>query len=350
MNFLTMQSRVWHLLREDGPDTGYPVPTSGDFPVQVVGRDLNIGLAQFISQTGIAPAICERMDILPVFPVLDQPVPPGLVGLTRIEYTPFGQQTYKLEGYGMQEFDNAIGDVLPNDTGKPRIFRAPFAGYCRFQPMPGPGNAVGPGIGTFTLTGVPSVGQQIFATLINGSNVVTTGSYSVISTDTLATVAQKLANLIAVSAACVGINAFLYPPAASGANQVNMTSLNSPGTQITYAATLTGSTMVVTPTTATAMSPTGDTVTWYYSSLGTLLVNNGDTPGIPPQFHMAPVYRVLMDYWARKSDMGQSKHYFDMFALEVKRGKDYIFDLNQATQDTLAGGDGASAFPLAGFG
>src|SRR5271155_3435872 len=51
MSLTDMQNRTWHLLREDGPDTGYPAPVTGDFTITVVTRDLNIALAQWISQT-----------------------------------------------------------------------------------------------------------------------------------------------------------------------------------------------------------------------------------------------------------------------------------------------------------
>src|SRR5580700_4301355 len=73
-----MENRVWHLLREPGPDTGYPAPTTGDYVQSVVDRDLNIALAQFISQTGLAPKISEVQRTFPVFPVLDYPLPPDL--------------------------------------------------------------------------------------------------------------------------------------------------------------------------------------------------------------------------------------------------------------------------------
>ncbi len=55
MSLTDLCNRTWHLLREDGPDTGASIPTTGDFNVTVVQRDLNIALAQFISETGIAP-------------------------------------------------------------------------------------------------------------------------------------------------------------------------------------------------------------------------------------------------------------------------------------------------------
>lgn len=347
MSLTDMQNRTWHLLREPGPDTGYTAPTTGDFNITVVTRDLNIALAQFISQTGCAPNISDRMDAFPVFPVLDYPVPPGLVSITRIEYTPAGQQTYTLVGMSFSEFEDALGLVLPNTTGQPYIYREPFGGYIRLQPQPSAGNAAGPGVGTITIVGALT-GQTVTATLQNGptSTPVTTLPFVVQASDTTTSVAAKLATAIGVSSACVGTTAFLAVPGLTS-NSLTLTALIAPGTTITYLATITGS-GVVTPTAATTLSPNGDVMTFYYSSLGTTLINPGDVPGIPPQFHMAMVYRVLMDYWARKQDMEQSKHYQDMFAAEVARGKAYVFDSNRATQETIAGDESPYGWPIGG--
>jgi hypothetical protein len=106
--------------------------------------------------------------------------------------------------------------------------------------------------------------------------------------------------------------------------------------------------MAVTPTTAVNLSPNGDIITYYYSSLGTLLINPGDTPGIPPQFHMALVYRVLTDYWRRKQDLAMAKEYFGAYKDEVARAKSYTFDLNRDTQPTTAGADWAVGWPSSG--
>lgn len=225
MSLTDMQNRTWHLLREDGPDTGFAAQTTGDFVKSVVTRDLNIALGQFISETGIAPALSDRIDTFPVLPVLDHPLPPALVALARVEYTPAGSYTYKLEVLPMEEFDSVTGGILPPTMGQPRYCRVPFAGYIRLQPQPSQGNAV------------------------------------------------------------------------------------------------------------------GDTITFYYTSLGTVLVNGGDSPGIPPQFHMAPVYRVLSDYWERKADPGQSDRYMKKYLAMVARAKAYVFDSQRSTQPTIAGDD-----------
>lgn len=225
MSLTDLQNRTWHLLREDGPDTGYAAPTTGDFPIQVVTRDLNIAFADFISQTGIAPGLVERMDTFAVFAGEDCPVPPGLQSITQIEYNPAGGQTYYLQPKSLAEFVSATGGIIPPTIGQPRYFREPFAGYIRLQPAPGAGQA------------------------------------------------------------------------------------------------------------------TADTMTWYYTAVGNLLVNPGDTPAMPPQFHMALVYRVLADYWDRKQDATQADRYMKKFDLAVARGKAFTFDSNRASQPTTAGDD-----------
>ncbi len=349
MSLTDLQNRTWHLLREPGPDTGYSAPTTGDFQIQVVTRDLNIAFADFLSQTGIAPGLVERQDTFPVFPLLDHPVPPGLQSIARIEYTPAGQSTYTLEGKSFQEFDSYTGGWTSNVTGgNPTVYRQPFAGYIRLQPQPGPANAVGPGIGYITFSGVPSVGQQIVVTLTNPpASPVTVPAYTVTASDTLSSVAFNVSTLMNNSAAVVGMSAFLSTTGTSQ-NQIQLNAINAPGTQITFAVTLTGSTMIVNPVGVTSLSPTGDTMTWYYTATGNLLVNPGDTPAIPPQFHMALVYRVLADYYLIKQDFNQGAMYTKKFELAVAKGKAYTFDSNRATQPTIASEEDASAYSLAG--
>jgi predicted RNA-binding protein with TRAM domain len=80
----------------------------------------------------------------------------------------------------------------------------------------------------------------------------------------------------------------------------------------------------------------GDTITFYYSTLGTVLVNPTDTPGIPAQYHMALVYRVLSDYWDRKGDPGQSDRYLKKYEAMVVKAKAFTYDTNRATQPTTS--------------
>lgn len=331
-----LQNRTWHLLREDGPDTGYPAPTTGDFPIQVVTRDLNIALGQFISQTGLAPKVSERMDTFPVFPVLDYPVPPGCAAISRIEYTPAGGQTYKLIGKSFEDFDTFTGDIVSTTSGNPYYYRQMYAGYIRLQPQPTIGNAVGPGIGSFSFSGAPSPGDHILVTLTNPPQApIVVGPYIVLSTDTLTSITANVANLINSSGAVQGVTAFLSP-AQIASTQVSLTAINAPGTQITFEVDVTGTT-VVSPTGTNALQPNGDTITFYYTSLGTVMINKGDTPGIPPQFQMAICYRVLMDYWRVKQDFNQAKEYERMYKEHVREARGLEWDAERSTQPTIAG-------------
>ncbi len=340
MSLYDMQCRLYHLLREDGPDTGYPLPTTGDFPVQVVTRDLNIAMAQYLSETGFAPDLCDRMDVFPVFPVLDYPVPLGLVGLYQIDYTPAGQSLYTLNGLSMSEWTRDIGGALPPVFGEPLTYREPFAGYVRLYPQPGPGNAVGPGIGIIALGGAPAIGDTTYIVVTNGSQSVTTATYETTASDTTSTIAVQLMTLVNQSAAVQGPDAFLQP-SSTISNTINLTAVTPPGTNITYEVVTDGTTMTATPSTATTLSPNGDTITFYYSSLGVLLVNPGDVPNVPPPFCMPVVYRVLQDYWARKQDFGQATFYTKQYEIGVAKGKAYTYDSKRSTQPTVAGEDSA---------
>ena len=95
--------------------------------------------------------------------------------------------------------------------------------------------------------------------------------------------------------------------------------------------------LVIGPITPTFISPNGDTIQMYYSSLGQMLVDAGDTPGIPPQYHLALAYRVLADFWLVKQDFEQSKAYTAKFNDAVAQAKAYIYDRDQSSQFTIAG-------------
>lgn len=350
MDLVTMQSKCLFLLREDGPDTGYAMPTTGDFTAAVIARDLNIAMAQFLSETGFAPDLTDRMDTFPVFPVLDYPVPLGLVSLHQIDYTPAGQSLYTVNGLSMSEWNRDIGGVLPPVFGYPLTYREPYAGYVRLYPQPGPGNAVGSGIGTITLSGAPSIGDNTYIVASDGTQTVTTATYTTGATDTTSTIAVQLMTLLNQSAAVTGVDAFLQPPSTIS-NTLNLTAITPPGTSITYQVVTDSSTMTASPGDPTNLLPNGDTITFYYSSLGVLLVNNGDVPNIPPPFCMVLVYRVLADYWMRKQDFQQADAYMKRYELGVAKAKAYTFDSKRSTQPTIAGedSDGYSDFVF-GFG
>jgi len=124
---------------------------------------------------------------------------------------------------------------------------------------------------------------------------------------------------------------------------VQLTSLatGTGGNAITAYGTVTGSTLQISPTIATALAGGGvpDEITIYFESLGSILVNPTDMPGIPAQFNMAPAYGCLSDYWLRKGDLAQAKAYEGKFDRLVRLGKQYVFDNDRSTQPTLAGED-----------
>jgi hypothetical protein len=344
LSFYQQQCRIWHLLREPGPDNGYPVPLTGDFPQPVVQRDLNVMLAQFISATGLAPSLSDKMVTVGVLPVLDYPLPPDYQSLTRVEYTPAGQQNYTLIPASFAEFDSFWSSET-TATGQPFVFRQPWAGYIRLFPQPGPGNAFGPGIGTVTFSGTPVAGNQVTLSVTNTPNPpVVIPTYTVTASDAIAgtpQVCQNVANLVANSNCCVGPNAFLQYPSVAD-NSFQMTAINPPGTQIGYTAGTTSTTMIVTPNGLAYFQQNGDTITFYYSSTGNFMSGPNDTPGIPVQFHMALVYGVLADYWLRKQDPdGLARVFKQRFDEAVGQAKRLEWDSDRAVNPTAAAFDEA---------
>lgn len=343
-----MENRVWHLLREPGPDTGNPAPQTGDYAQEVVDRDLNIALSQFLSQTGWAPKLSEKFLDFPVYPGLDYPLPPDVQALNRIDYTIAGQTPYKLIPLNWEDFDRKLGDQIPASTGNPYYYRVPFAGYIRLQPQPTEANFLGPGVGTLTVGNQPNVGDQVWATLINPTfPPVVTQKYTVVATDTLSTIASQLARLINISAAVQGPNQFLQP-ASINQNQVTFNAITAPGTGITYFGNVTSATLTVTPASAVNLSPQGDIMTFYYTSSGDLMLLPNDTPGIPPQYHMALVYRVLMDYWRRKQALDMAREYERMYKDAVLEAKKLELDSERETQFTIAGVDDSELYGTPG--
>jgi hypothetical protein len=341
MSLFDMQSRTLALLREDGPDTGYPMPTTGDFTASVMARDLTIALGQFVSESGIAPDLTDRYDTFPVLPVQDYPVPLGCVSLTKVEYRPAGGYQYDLDGCSMSEFSARVGGIVPPTIGQPYYYRQPWAGYIRLYPQPGPGNAVGPGVGAGILTGAPSIGDLTSITVVNGTSSFTTTNYVTTPSDTLATIAVQLATLLNLTGAVTGFGSFLSP-ATTISNQLILTALLAPGTGIQFKITTNSTTMQVSPTALTYFSPNGDLISFYYSSSGIQLDAPGDVPGIPPIFHQALVDKVLSYYWLRKNDRGMASEFAKRFEIAVNKAKAYTFDINRASQPTVSGEDSES--------
>jgi hypothetical protein len=344
-----MENRVWHLLREPGPDTGQPPPQTGDFTQKIVDRDLNVALAQFLSQCGWAPKLSEKMRDFPVYPGLDYPLPPDCQALNRIEYTISGQTPYKLIPLNWEDFDRKLGSQIPASTGNPYYYRVSFAGFIRLQPQPTAANFVGPGRAIITLGGLPSINDQVWSTFVNpGLPQVVTLPITVLSNDTLMTIASRLAQSINNSAAVQGPTRFMQP-ASLLTDQVTINSLIAPGTGIFYFASSTSTTMTVTPSVPVNLSPQGDIMTFYYTSSGDMLLLPDDTPGIPPQFHMALVYRVLMDYWRRKQSLEMAKEYERMYRDAVLEAKKLELDTERETQFTIAGVDDSELYGTPGI-
>jgi hypothetical protein len=255
-----------------------------------------------------------------------------------VEYTQAGQQPYTMIGLSFSDWTLKFGTVQPTmPQGNPYYYRQPYAGYMRLLPTPTQGNYLGPGLGYITVSGSPTVGQTITATLRNpGFTAITTLPYTVLSSDTPSTIANELATNINASAACTGSTAFLQSPSVNQ-NVLSLSAITPPGTSITFYATITGVGATVAPTIATTLSPNGDIMTFYYTSSGTTLTFLGDTCGLPPHLHMAPVYRVLADYWLVKENPAMAKAYLDRYDIMVKNGKSFTFDTNRSTQPTIAG-------------
>ena len=339
MTLTDMENRLWHLLREPGPDTGFPPPETGDFPQDVVDRDLNIMLGQFVSATGLAPTLSDKQVTIGIIPILDMPLPPDYQSITRIEYTPAGQQTYTLIPASFSEFDTYWQNET-SATGQPFVYRQPWAGYIRLFPQPGPGQAYGPGIGTVTFSGTPVAGNTVKLTITNAPAApVVVPTYTVTSADVsagLGQICQNVANLVNASNAVVGPTAFIQPASVSS-DSFQMTAILPPGTNISYNVTTVSTTMIVMPNGLAYFLPNGDTMTFYYSSTGDALILPGDTPGIPVQFHMAIVYGVLADYWLRKQDPdGLARVFKTRFDEAVMQAKRLEWDSDRAVNPSIA--------------
>lgn len=332
-----MENRIWHLLREPGPDTGFLPPQMGDYRQAVVQRDLNIWTGRFIGETGLACDVSDRQVTVPVFAGLDYPIPPDLQSLIGIDYTPVGQQTFPLISVNFREWNAYCADVTLS-VGQPSAFREPFAGYIRLFPQPSLGNQLGPGIGTITFGGSIQPGDSAQVTVANPPGpTVMVPAYVVQPGDTTSSIASAIATLISNSNACVGPSAFLQPPGTSQ-NQVQLTAINPPGTSITYLTTLNvGAMLTVTPNGTTALLPNGDTMTFYYSSTGRFLMYPNDTTGFPPQLQMAPVHGLLSEYWPRKGDPGLGKYNLDLYDRMVKVARELGWYVRRSGPQTIAG-------------
>lgn len=341
MNLSQMQAKVWHLLRINGPANGFPPPTdpNSDFPPSLVAQDLTLAQAQFIADTGFRPKISDRMEQLPVLALLDQPVPPSLISLKKLEYTQLGSgggTTYSLPGLSMQEFDNRTGGAIwPTNTGIPSFYREIFAGTVRMWQPPGPGQAASAGEGFYFVNGVPVSGDAVQMVVAN-LGVTETVTVFAGPGDTATTLTANMASALQGNEIISGWLTPQVSPEDGTQLQLFVQNLDP----VTYYATVTkqaGSTLAVSPSTVTTVAMIGDTLTWYYSSNGIVLALPGDSPGIPDNYHIALCYRVLADYWDRLEDAGQSDRYLKKYENAVVHAKAFNFDADQDVQPTLAG-------------
>jgi hypothetical protein len=189
-----------------------------------------------------------------------------------------------------------------------------------------------------TFTGTITAGNTVSMSIANTPNAaIVIPTYIVKAGDTLESIAQNVATLVNNSNCCVGPSPFLQSCGTS-ANSFQLTAINPPGTNIAYSVTLNvGSTLIVVPNGTAFLQPNGDTLTFYYSGLGSVMFLPNDSPGIPPQFHMAIVYGVLADYWLRKQDPeGLARVFKSRFDEAVKQAKQLEWDVDRATSPTAA--------------
>lgn len=341
MGLAQMQAKVWHLLRINGPANGFPPPTDpgSDFPPSLLAQDLTIAQAQFIADTGFRPKISDRMENTKVLALLDQPIPPSLISLKKLEYTQLGSgggTTYALAAKSMQDFDNATGGAIwPTNTGIPSFYREIFDGTVRMWQPPGPGQAASAGEGFYFINGIPAIGDavQMFVTNLG---VTRTQTVFVGPGDTAQTLAMNMAAALQSDEIISEWLTALVPPNDATAVQLFVQNLDP----VTYYATVTkqtGSTLAVDPSSAMSVEQIGDTLTWYYSTNGLVLALPGDSPSIPDNYHVALVYRVLADYWDRLEDSTQADRYLQKYLDAVKHAKAFNFDADQETQPSLVG-------------
>jgi hypothetical protein len=118
-----------------------------------------------------------------------------------------------------------------------------------------------PATGTLTIGGSPMAGDTVSITLTAGSETIVVGPYTVLSTDTTATIAAALVALFnrsfGVGQAPTGGNKppFMAPAVLSGsAIKLSALVLGSSENSIMYSGTATGSHTTITPTAPTALS------------------------------------------------------------------------------------------------
>lgn len=342
-----LSNRVLYLLREEtyNQDPSQPpnIPSPADFPQAWLTTDLNYAQQLFMSATGWAPRLTEKMVSLPMVAGLDYVLPADLVSLTRIEYQSpaLSANPYKLIERNFDAFDMITsGGFNLGDVGAPTDYRSPFGSQAsanvavRMWPAPTYGNA-GQASGSLVITNVPLAGDTVFAFLSNGISNVTVGPYVVLATDNIYSIALALSGLINASTAVTGVGAFLQTTFTLGSNSIQLASIatNTVGNGYTYRGQTVGQTKI-SPTASTNLSGGGlpDNIILYYTSNGTLMVQGTDFPGIPTHYHGALADYVLSIYWRRKNDpTQQADKYRADWMRQVHEAKAYPLDSDRAS-------------------
>jgi len=325
LNAYQLVNKVLTLLREEtyaqDPNTAPNIPNPADFSYAGILSDLNYAQQVFMGDTGLTGRLIEKMVSLPITAGLDYTMPADMAALTRMEYFSgsLSSGPVVLREKSFDEFDYVTGGGYAlGDTGYPKYYRTLFGSGAnvttRFWPQPGYGNA-GLASGILQFAGAPNPGKTVSATFNNGGTAVTVGPYTMLATDTLPSITAAFLALINASAAVAPGSPFLTASTTLNTTGINVAALNSGtlGNALTFTASTsdTSGLFTVSPTALTNLSGGGiaDLLKIYYTSLGTLMVNGSDYPGLPAQFHVALAYWVLKDYWRRKDDANESDRY-----------------------------------------
>lgn len=346
LNANQLINKVVLLLREEGyaqdPSTAPTIASPADFSYATILSDLNFAQQYFMGDTGYAPRLLEKRVVLPISAGLDYTLPADLISLERLEYlSPFNasNQALKLIPLSFDDFDNVtINGWDLSDIGAPEFYRRPFGSgssvTVRFAPQPGYVNA-GVASGAFGVGGSPAAGDTVTLTITNPVIPATqTVPYTVLVTDTAATIATALAALI-------NPGGLVSAQASSSGITITALAAGTLGNFTSISAATTGGT-VISPSVPTLLSGGGtpDSLILYYTSLGTTMIAGTDYPGIPAPFHIALAYFVLKDYWRRKDDPdGQADRYQRDYEHIVARAKAFPIDSDYASTPSFVDDD-----------
>ena len=75
----------------------------------------------------------------------------------------------------------------------------------------------------------------------------------------------------------------------------------------------------------------------HYSAQPSLMVNDGDTPGIPQEWHRAIVSKVLADYYADAGQVDQARFFIASYEQSVREAIRYVNTARTRIMTTLSG-------------